>query len=88
MGLQKREAGQAEEGRGKIAERIGPDEFEDGSLKMGFHGCKEPLPLPLMLFKELLPPEEGLQGNVKDFADSLDRAELEGVLSQDAEDKE
>lgn len=88
MGLQKGEAGQAKEGRGKIAERIGSDEFEDGSLQIGLHGCKEPLPFPPMFFKELLPPEEGLQGNIKDFADSLDRAEPEGVLSQDAEDKE
>lgn len=88
MGLQKGEAGQTEEVRGKIAERIEPDEFEDGSLKRGLHGCKEPLPLPPMLFKELLPAEEGLQGNVKHLADSLDRADPEGVLSQDAEDKE
>ena len=40
-----------------------------------------------MLFKELLPPEGGLQGNVKDLADFLCRAESESVFRQDAENK-
>lgn len=41
-----------------------------------------------MLFKELLPPEEGLKGDIKDFTDPLCRPQTEGMLGQDAEDEE
>ena len=41
-----------------------------------------------MLLKELLPPEEGLERDIKDLADPLYRPKPEGVLGQDAEDEE
>ena len=41
-----------------------------------------------MLFKELLPAEEGLEGDIKGFADLLHGTQPEGVFCQDTEDKE
>ena len=88
MGLEERESGQAEEGKGKCAERVLPDELQYGCLKIGLHGREETLPFPAVLFKEFLPPEEGLEGDIEDLTDPLYRPEPEGMLGQDAKDKE
>lgn len=41
-----------------------------------------------MIFKEVLPTEEGLKGDVKDFTDPFYRPETEGMLGQYAENEE
>lgn len=88
MGLKERDTSQPEEKGGKSAEWIPADEFQYGRLKIGLYRREESLPLPTVLFEELLPPKEGLEGNIKDLADLLYRAETEGMLSQDTENEE
>lgn len=88
MGLKKGEPGQAEEGSGKVAERVRTDELQDSRPEPGLHGCEESLPFPAVLFKELLPTEEGSEGDIKDLTDLLHGTQPEGMLGQDAEDEE
>ena len=88
MGLEEGKTGQAEEGQSKCAERIRPDELQDGRFQIGFRGSKKSLPFPAVFLEELLPTEEGLLGDIKDLADLLHGTQPEGMLRQDTEDEE
>ena len=88
MGLQDRKCRLSDERSGEGAEWIFSDQFQDGILQTGFHGGQKPLPLPSMLVVELLPSVEGSEGDFEHFADPVDGAQTNGVLCQDAKDKE
>ena len=88
MRLEQGKSGQLEEEKGKCAKRVCSDEFQYGCLKISLYRREEALPFSAVLFKKLLPPEEGLEGDIKDLTDPFYRPQTESMLGQDTEDKE